>query len=373
MMSPFDTDLDRYLMELRTLSYPDRVRRSCALYSTHVAPPLVEIDQTALERFARDLDVHKVKDFSAASMSTNDFGQEIVFQSDWEEAGFIMLAHALDFGSGFRKSLHRFRGGQGAWLTIRAGLVRLGQRDSSLSVSFLQSLSLGDIQELFDLCPSPEAEFELIGLAQQIYEDIQEIASVLSSKHLSLVSDYIQQIMLQTDFRAPLIVGHLVEDFPLTFRDEYMQRGDGGRDWSVCLYKKAQLVVSELSCRFNRQTTTDIDKDKDKGDRPHVRDVDLLTAFVDNVVVATLRAEGVLLGSAALITQIESEECVHKGSGEELALRCTALHAIEKIVALRPDSGLTAQILCNYLWGSLGKEPAMRRFRRHLCPSTSFY
>jgi hypothetical protein len=77
------------------------------------------------------------------------FTSEISFPSIYDEAGFLFLAHAIDFGSGFRPLLHKYRNGQGAWLTIRAGLIKLGNMNSTCDSQWLQSLTLSEILEIW--------------------------------------------------------------------------------------------------------------------------------------------------------------------------------------------------------------------------------
>ena len=110
---------------------------------------LAWVDRPAAESFAANADLKEIKSFcfSSHGMSTNRFS-EISFPSHADEAGFIFIAHALDFGSGFRPQLHQHRNGQGAWLTIRAGLINLGRIDPTLEKLSKQLLNMSMITKM---------------------------------------------------------------------------------------------------------------------------------------------------------------------------------------------------------------------------------
>lgn len=82
----------------------EKVRTSCSSFTSQAA----WLDEEQSRLFADSLDIEKVIEFSSSAqgLSTNRF-DELEFSSDIDEAGFIMIAHALDFGSGFRPLLHK--------------------------------------------------------------------------------------------------------------------------------------------------------------------------------------------------------------------------------------------------------------------------
>lgn len=244
----------------------------------------------------------------------------------------------------------------------------MGTVNSAMDSDFLIALTLEDIRRHFDLHHE-----DLLPLALYIKEDVFEIGTQLLARGYrtpgEFVADNVSPDPKQSsgDRGVAHMVGALVENFPLTFRDEYIVNNQ-----TVCFYKKAQLVVSEIYMRF-----------------PHMfysSDTDNLTAFVDNVVVAMMRMNGVVKCCPELEHSLSTGHLVVlKGSEEEVALRSAALHAVEVIVArckLRNrdtergsdrSTYLNSQILCNYLWGCLGKDGANRQYPRHLAPGTSFY
>ncbi len=348
---------------------PDLVRLSCSNFRS----TLVTIDEVALSSFSSSLNVEKILEFvfSTDGLSTNRFEKDIPFPSRKDEAGFLLVAHGLDFGSGFRQLLHKHRRGAGAWLTIRAGLINMGQQNPTCEATWLSSLTLHDVATLFDLeCGGEELE----PLAKQLQESIQEIGNQLTLSGFSCPGDFVVDKMKDG---ASGLVQSLVDTFPLTFCDEYVVN-----DQQVCFYKKAQLVVSEIYMRFAKE---------DPAFEYH--DIDNLTAFVDNVVVAMMRMTGIIVCNEVLVATISEEREILKGSEEEVALRSSALHAVELIVhhlnsntnahSLIGDEDhvdstgkvkvINSQKLCNWLWGWLGKDGANRNYHRHRTPSTSYY
>lgn len=377
-----------FLEESLMSTCTDRVRLSCAAFRS--AQAWINIE--ALNRFADSINTEEVDNFASSSdgLATNRFEKEIAFPTLVDEAGFLLIAHGLDFGSGHRPLLHTHRNGAGAWLTIRAGLVQMGQSNPEFSAQWLSSLTVEDIQRFFDLAPTSSAKEALLLLAQQLLVSVHEFGNRLTALGHSTPGQYIATKAKEVHFSATALVQCLVEDFPCTFADEYDLCTEAmddrnvarGRNQQVCFYKKAQLVVSEIHLRFLEESSTP---------RFVFHDIDTLTAFVDNVVVAMMRMTGIVQCTEQLAESIAREEPLTRGSEAEVALRAASLHAVELLVQRinmnhssiggeggeegdrkRPRS-LNAQRLCNWLWGCLGKRGPNRSFPRHLTPSTSFY
>ena len=149
------------------------------------------------------------------------------------------------------------------------------------------------------------------------------------------------------------MVWALIDTFPNTFDDCYTIN-----DQTVCLYKKAQLVVGEMFHRFHREDP-----------RFNFIDGNRLTAYIDNVICASMRYKKVIVPCAELFDQIENGQEIPKGSEDEVALRTAALVGIELVVSM---TSLSSIELGNYLWGGLGKIPEVRKFQRH-ATKTVFY
>ena len=258
------------------------------------------------------------------------------------------------------------RNGQGAWLTIRAGCVNLGKLSTKTEADFLLSFDLAAVSRLFDI----DNCIELEPLAEQIHSVLQEIGHSLKSKSFVSLSEFTKRFVsvekdasLEEEKNQLVIpyVHSLVDSFPLTFRDEYTIG-----DKNVRLYKKAQLVVSEVHSLLLRSGVSGFG------------DINELTAFVDNVVVATLRKGGVLQCSKELSSCLDSNTPIKKGSEFEVGLRATGVVAVSELTQLwnktfSPQEPLSDATLCNFLWGKLGKRPDYRSFPRHYAPDTLFY
>jgi hypothetical protein len=352
---------------LSSLYTPHFVRDTCSSFHSRIA----WLDHQRIQEFVDTIEINELFDFvySDTGLSTNCFTSDISFPSIIDEAGFLFLAHAIDFGSGFRPFLHKYRNGQGAWLTIRAGLINLGNRNPTCDSQWLQNLTLEHILEMFDLSYP-----ELIPLAQFILVDLHEIGIQLLQNGYTTPGQFIQTNL---HLGAVGLVNLFVSLFPLTFRDEYslLQNGIPQR---ICFYKKAQLVVSEIFLRFSSSTAAG-----EISENFLFPDIDELTGFVDNVVVAMLRRYGIIQCTNELSEKISKEEAIEKGSEEEIALRACGVHGIEVLVKhlneklLKGESEnrrkVNSQLVCNWFWGGLGKKGENRTYPRHLAPSTSYY
>jgi hypothetical protein len=355
------------------MSVLNQVRETCASFHSSLA----WCDSDEADNFASKINPSEILSFihSDQGLSTNRFDKEIPFPTSQDEIGFILVVHGLDFGSGFRKLLHEHRNGSGAWLTIREGLVKMGQENPTMNVQWLCEITKEHVEVFFDLHHS-----SLSPLVHQLYTSIHEIGEELLKLGYQTPGEFVMAKMTSSAAKA---VEALIDTFPLTFLDEYIlcyQR--------VALYKKAQLVVSEMNMLFASRFPEQF----------AYSDVDELTAFVDNVVVAMMRMNRIVKTTTSLASHIEEGKEIIKGSEEEIALRSSALTGVERIVqtlkkvrkerktdnnqtntnkeeeeAEEEEEEINAQKLCNWLWGCLGKAGENRKYVRHLTPSTSFY
>lgn len=360
------------------------------------------LNDTAIERFASELDLTAVAAFDPPNTHTFP---ELTFASPWHEAGFICLTHALDFGSGFRALLHAHRNGQGAWLTIRAGLIHLAQYLSDTAgteSSKLARISVDSVKSLFDI---EHDSLEL--LAIQIHSVIVELGTVLSMRlKMDSLAEFVRSVVGPGPSQSPdlceaalppcaRLADALVRHFPITFRDEYAMETcnryapdlSSGASIRVAFFKKAQLTVSEMFLAARQRHNSCAHSEVPHADVVFLhnelgKDWDQLTAFVDNVVVACLRFRGIIVCSNALTNAIESGTCIAIGSPEEVSLRACGLAAVDRLTAWcnfrgasaePPAVKITVPQMCNYLWGCYGKKSGVRSFKRHSVPETLFY
>lgn len=321
------------------------VRRSCAAFHSD----RVHVDPVAAKAFADELNVPALQ-ASASSLAYNSgSGLSCRFDSVNDEAAFVVLFHALDFGSGWRKQLHRHHQ-KGAFLTIQKGIDAFYNAHPKLLSNELLNTSKQEVAKAFSLEGNSELE-DLVELLHQVIVHVGR--QTLDYGSLTLfVTKKLQELSKTTP--AGYLVWDLIETFPVAFDDVATVNGQ-----RVCFYKKAQLVVGELYHRFRSEDSRFAFLDGNK-----------LTAYIDNVVVATLRYKKVLVVCPELTDMIEHAGTeLLAGSENEVALRAAACVGVEKVVSF---SELTAMELDSYLWGDLGKVPEIRKFERH-ATKTIFY
>ena len=131
--------------------------------------------------------------------------------------------------------------------------------------------------------------------------------------------------------------------------------------FEVPFYKRAQITAADLAVAFEQ--------------RGHgwFEDLDRLTIFADNLVPHVLRCKGVLVYEPELARRIDAEELLIPGSAEEVEIRASALHSVERCVAGLADAGIrmTAQQV-DYLMWTHGQSPKMKSTPRHRARSTYY-
>ncbi|KNC82354.1 hypothetical protein SARC_05367 [Sphaeroforma arctica JP610] len=351
-------------------SYLQAVRDTCTQLDTD---GLVQVNQDAIKAFVQDRNAGMIRKLGE-SLAAHITGFGIEFESLLQEVSFITFAHAMDFGSGFRQELHKFHR-KGAFLTIKAGLINMYNLNHDLDSSFLAEITQDTVTECFlpDLNDCKEDSVTealkvfisyLVGVSHEIGIGLRD----QGYKHVyELVLDALKKG--SSDNGAASVVKALVDSFPYTFKDAYYYPSESGPSTSkqaVFLYKKAQLSTGELYHSFRNQD-----------ERFNFKDAHLLTAYVDNVIVATMRKTGCITCRERLHNAIDTHVALPKGSKEEIALRAKSLEATELIAREfnKVDSSvdLKACEVGNYLWAVLGKEPEFRAYQRHATPDTLFY
>ena len=345
-------------------------RRTCAaLLEAHSdAHPLpCTVNPSAAKDWAQQIDAAAIRAFGT-SLATDanftgfacDFGNNVD-----REAAWIVLTHAVDFGSGWRPALHQHHG-RGAWLTIKAGVEALYQRAARenathLPAVWLQNLTRDQVADDFGIAHS-DALADLVDALWLVLNDLGN--GLTSSQEYESLQNFVQQTLPCT---AADFVWQLVDLFPKTFDDRHTVTVDNRTALEVCFFKKAQLVTGELYHRFRTDNAARFD----------FTDGAQLNAYIDNVICASLRYKGIIVPSAALTSDIESGVELPSGSLAEVSLRAAALMGVDAVVAAvnnkhADDTTLYSNELGNYLWAGLGKEPAVRKFARH-ATKTVFY
>ncbi|CAA9470643.1 MAG: Hypothetical protein DUF2419 [uncultured Solirubrobacteraceae bacterium] len=114
----------------------------------------------------------------------------------------------------------------------------------------------------------------------------------------------------------------------------------------VPFFKRAQLTAYDMVC-------AGLAAPGDEG---------VLTMFADNLVPHVLRVDGLLAYAPGLSARIEAGDPLLHGSREEVEIRACGLHAVELIVAARPD--LSAPGVDQLLWHR-GQEAHYKAVPRH--------
>jgi hypothetical protein len=117
--------------------------------------------------------------------------------------------------------------------------------------------------------------------------------------------------------------------------------------------KRAQIAAADLA----------------RGGVPEFDDLDRLTMFADNLVPHVLRLDGILRFDSELVARIDREQLIEHGSREEVEIRACAVHAVELVVAERPDT--TAAAADQLLW-LRGQEPRYKATPRHRSRCTAY-
>lgn len=330
----------------------------------------VRIDASAIDTFRKSIedDVLRIQEFGTSlAQNANYTGLAFDFPTPDCEAAWIVVLHAVDFGSGWRRALHRHHG-KGAWLTIKPGVVALfrmaqeadGGGATHLPAAWLLSLTHNQVAQAFGLQDIQEQNDSLHTLVEYLVLVLHDLGRGVEKEKCISLQEFVQKTLAaqsQSSTPAGDFVWTLVDMFPTTFNDRYLVR-EGTEE--VCFFKKAQLVTGELFHRFRQE---------DK--RFQFVDGDQLTAYIDNVIVATLRYKQIILPTEALTAMIETGQEIPMGSLEEVSLRAAALCAVDDIVKGIPALKSSSE-LGNYLWAGLGKEPEVRKFERH-ATKTIFY
>jgi hypothetical protein len=231
-------------------------------------------------------------------------------------AAFQLTLDAINFGSGWFPTLRKRDGRSGYW-TVALGLRDRFVRHGAWSAAELRALTAAELAATLDQDP----EHELMALYAHSLNDLgARIADEHAGRFLGPV--------VQADGSA-VALAELLAGWDC-FADA--SRYEGRR---VPFYKRAQITASDLH---------------HAGAADFAADLDRLTLFADNLVPHVLRLDGILRLEPALAAHVDAEQLIEHDSPEEIELRACAVHAVELIVAARPDLDLTAQQVDQLLW-----------------------
>ncbi|CAH0485262.1 unnamed protein product [Peronospora farinosa] len=345
-----------------------RVRPSCAAFLAHETSS-VHVNAEKVRLFVKELDI---QEFARLAEPMNF---PLNFHSQQDELNFLTLYGLLNFGSGYRKDLHKYVD-RGAHDTIVFGLIGMYISVPKLNAQFLQNLSIDLVASFFSIPLEKDEEIStgiymakpgpLKPLAVMIQKILNECgqklidlkmedfgAFVLANLSPNIVKDLDEKENVGLSASAAYLVNQFVAVFP-GFDDSYAFHGE-----KVYLFKRAQLAVACIHRRF-----------KDSDPKLTFTDINELTALSDNVLPCVLHALGVLEYDADLENRINRGEELPTGQ-QECELRAAVIVACDQIAA-ESNGRIKTLELDFYLW-RVGKEDRFRSVERHTTRDTFFY
>ncbi|KAK9373288.1 uncharacterized protein V1513DRAFT_426733 [Lipomyces chichibuensis] len=173
---------------------------------------------------------------------------------------------------------------------------------------------------------------ECVPLLSERIACLREAGRVLTEKFEGSFINCVKQ----ADGSAVALVQSIVENLPC-FKDEAEYRGR-----SVKIYKRAQILVSDIWACFNQQSYG------------YFRDIDQISMFADYRVPQILYNLGCLQYSDALTTHIRNLQVIPNGDPREIELRGCSIWSVEmiksEILKAHPDAKVNSILLDFYLW-----------------------
>jgi hypothetical protein len=289
----------------------------------------VRIDEAALERYARALDL------GTSLSGVDDVPTGAHGQTRSQLAAYWLTLDAINFGSGWFPTLRKPAGRSGygtisaAW---RAHCERFGAPDAVK----LASTEPNALAEILDQDP----EHELMELFALSLRDLgTRLLAECGGDVLGLVDD--------ADGSAVALASRLGSWPCFADRSRY-------EEISVPFLKRAQIAAADLQ----------------RAGVAAWRDTARLTMFADNLVPHVLRLDGLLWFDPRLVERIERAELIEHGSPEEVEIRACAVHAVE-LMAAASAGAVTAAELDQLLWHR-GQGPLYKARPRHRSRCTAY-
>ncbi|MFL5816646.1 MAG: queuosine salvage family protein [Conexibacter sp.] len=244
-------------------------------------------------------------------------------------AAFHLTLDAINFGSGWFPTLRKREGRSGYW-TVALGLRDRCAARGAWRADELAALSAAEVAGALGQDP----QHELMALFAASLNDL--------GAHVAAEHDGSFLAVAQAAHGSAVALAELLASWRC-FADSSRY---AGRTIPFC--KRAQIAAADLHQAGVADFTDDLDR---------------LTLFADNLVPHVLRLDGILDVDPQLAARIEAEQLIEHDSPEEVELRACAVHAVELIVAARPD--LAAQRVDQLLWtkGGGGSYKAIPRPR----------
>jgi hypothetical protein len=238
-------------------------------------------------------------------------------------ARYVLIMDAVNFGSGWFPTLAPYDEPATDAISRRLAAHARG-RGGPWTGADLRALDAGVVGEVIEQDPA----HELVGL----------YARALNQLGTWLGDAGALTAIAAADGSADRLARALAQGMPF-----FADRG---------FYKRAQIVANDLALAGVAEFA----------------DIDVLTAFADNLVPHVLRLDGVLVYEDELGRAVDRGEPLAAGSEPEIEIRACAVHACE-LLARR--AGVPPRTLDNWLWNR-GQHPPYSERPAHLT-RTVFY
>jgi hypothetical protein len=306
-------------------SLPDLVRDACRRVAAEAA--FVRIEEGAVEEYAAGL--------VGIPGPEPDPATELLEGDRETRAAFAICLDAINFGSGWWPTIHKWPGHSG-YFTIAAGVSERFRIHGAWTAPELTAISAPALAAT--LGQDPEHP-----LMEQFAASLHDVGRHVGAEHGGTFASVADAAAGSAATLAGLLAGWEA------FADTSLY---GGRP--VPFFKRAQLAAADL----------------DRAGVVAFADLDRLTAFADNLVPHVLRVDGVLRLDPDLTAAIEAGEVLVHGSPEEVELRACAVQAVE-LLAAASGVHLTPAAIDVALWNR-GRAPRYRALPRPRSRNTAY-
>ncbi|CAI2168159.1 5552_t:CDS:2 [Funneliformis geosporum] len=330
---------------------------------------LIQINEDAITDFIQNIDPNHFQELT----KSDGLQMPLKFDNLGQELNIIGLISLLNFGSGFRKELHK-ECGRGAFNTIRYGIMSIHITSSSLSARTLRSLTLSEVSSFFQIPLNVEVTHPTIEaikisehsksrrFAELITWTLNDTGRRLEEYGFKSFAAFILEAAKPASpdekSKASKFVEKLVRAFP-AFRD--MTKVDGE---PVYIFKKAQLLAANLYRHFHSNAQTN---------NFDFSDISDLTVCADNVISTILYHFNIINLTPLLKQYFDGEEIIN--IQDATRLRAAVLDACEIIVSRAKESGrneISLMDLNEYIW-RIGKDENFRKLERPIFRDTMFF
>jgi len=272
----------------------------------------VQINADAIDAYARELP------------SVSPPAPELAGADDELRAAFSLQLNAINFGSGWFPTLNKPPGLSG-FRTVEKGLRDHGP----WTIAELKAITTVEIARAL----GQDAEHPLMALFQR---SLRELGQRVGDCFKAFARSGTAEELATELSRWP------------TWYDISPYEGR-----AIPLYKRAQIAAADLALAGLTDN----------------RDLHRLTLFADNLVPHVLRLDGVLTFDEDLVQRIDAGTLIEHNSPEEVEIRATALHAVERLVQAHGNT--TATAVDNALWNR-GAEARYKAQPRHRARTTAY-